>query len=201
MKAISKLLLAVLMLPLTAIAQKTITASAIIQNINNHVAVDLANTEITGDLDLTKLDNMKPESQQASSDKVYISTVTSSISFTNCIFKGKVLGYYNPDEGRNFVKSSTVYNTNFEAAVGFINCAFEKNVACKYSAFNDKVSFAGSRFNDEALFKYAKFQQGPKFNGATFNSDAVFKYVEFPAGFDFSNTTFKGNADFKYTKF
>lgn len=200
MKTISKLLLLVAMLPFAGIAQKTVTAESIIKSINNHQPVSLSGAQITGDLDLTKLDNMKQEQQNSSSDKVFISTVTSAVSFINCSFTGKVLGYFNPDSEKPYVKSSTVYNTNFDADVNFENCTFEKEVSFKYSVFGAKASFAKSHFNDEAFFKYAKFEQGPKFAGAMFKNDAIFKYVEFPSGFDFSNVVFESGADFKYAR-
>ncbi len=98
--------------------------------------------------------------QDNSSDKVYISTVNSSVSFVNCSFTGKVQGYFNPDEEKLNVKHSTVYNANFTADVNFENCNFEKEVTFKYSSFSTKVSFAGSTFNDEAFFKYSKFEKG-----------------------------------------
>jgi uncharacterized protein YjbI with pentapeptide repeats len=201
MKTISKILLLIFVLPLAGIAQKTITAESIIKSINNHDAVSLSNMQVTGDLDLTKLDNMKQEQQQQNpSDKIFISTVTSPISFINCSFKGKVLGYFNPNSEKSYVKSSTVYNTNFNADVNFENCTFEKEVSFKYSVFGAKASFVKSHFNDEAFFKYAKFEEGPKFAEALFKNDAIFKYVEFPAGFDFSNAVFESGADFKYAK-
>ncbi len=194
-----KLLLLIGLLPSICIAQKTVTAESIIKNINSHTAIFLKGVEITGDLDLTKLDNMQEEKQN-SSDKVFISTVTSTIHFSNCRFMGNVLGYFNPDERKPYVKNSTVYNTNFMAGVNFENCSFDKEVNFKYSAFSTKVSFAGSHFNDETFFKYSKFDEGPNFAGVQFKKNAIFKYVEFPAGFDFSNAIFENEADFKYAK-
>ena len=194
------LLLAAIMLPYTGIAQKTVTAQSVIASINSHAPVNLSGVEITGDLDLTKLDNMKLESKNAS-DKVYISTVTSPVSFTNCKFSGKVLGYNNPDWNNPLSKNNAVYNTNFTAAVNFGDCIFEKMVSFKYSVFEDQLSFTGSKFNDEAEFKYTKFEEGPKFTSVIFTGSTVFKYVEFPAGFDFSHVNFESRPDFKYAQF
>ena len=107
MRAISKLLLLIVaIIPATIFAQKTITAASIIASVNSHTPVSLSDMQITGDLDFTKLDNMKLESKN-SDDKVYVSTVTSPVSFTNCTFTGKVLGYVNPDETKPLVKHST----------------------------------------------------------------------------------------------
>jgi hypothetical protein len=200
MKKIKGILLAILTVPVIALAQKTVTAESIIADINKQAPVNVKDAQITGDLDFTKLTNMKLE-QSNSDEKVYISTVTSSITFTNCTFSGKVLGYFNPDANKPYVKSSTVYNTNFDADVNFQNCTFQKGSEFKYSNFNKQVSFAGCHFNDEAMFKYTKFNSGPNFNNAEFKGATIFKYVEFPAGFDFSHATFNNHADFKYAKF
>ncbi len=77
MRMILNFLVLALVLPAAAIAQKTVTAASVIQNINNHQPVNFNGVQVTGDLDFTRLDNMKLE-QDNSSDKVYISTVNSS---------------------------------------------------------------------------------------------------------------------------
>ena len=195
------LTLTLVLFSVTIINAQTVTAESIKSDINKHEPVNLTGVQIIGDLDLTKLDNMQLQHDDNGSNKTYISSVTSSISFTHCTFTGKVLGYFNPDEEKPYVKHSNIYNTNFNADVNFENCIFEKEVSFKYSVFSAKLSFAGSRFNNDAMFKYTKFEQGPKFNGSIFKNDAIFKYVELTSGFDFSNATFEKVADFKYTKF
>ena len=115
----------IIMAPVICLAQKTVTAESVIASINNHEAVNIKDAEITGDLDFSHLANMKLEEQNNSSDKVYISTVTTPVSFSNCSFSGKVLGYVNPDAEKPFVKTSTVYNANFDAAVSFQNCTLD----------------------------------------------------------------------------
>ena len=162
MRTIITLLLLIAIMPAAVTAQKQVTAESIIKSINNHEAVSLSGAQITGDLDLTKLDNMKLEPQNSGdkSDKIYISIVTAPVSFTNCSFIGKVLGYYNPDDGKSFSKSGNVYNTNFNADVSFENCTFEKEVNFKYSVFSAKASFAGSHFNDEAFLNIRNLRRG-----------------------------------------
>jgi len=200
MRTILKFFFAICLLPAAAIAQKTVTAESIIESINNNTAVALNGVEVAGDLDFTRLKNMKEESHQ-SSEKIYISTVNVPVRFVNCTFSGKVLGYFNPDATIPIAKSHVVYNANFTGDVNFENCSFKKAVSFKYSEFEDKVSFAGSKFNDDVEFKYTKFDEGPKFTSSVFEAASVFKYVEFPEGFDFSNSVFESHADFKYAKF
>ncbi|WP_242929539.1 pentapeptide repeat-containing protein [Pontibacter vulgaris] len=197
-------LLAFFMLPLLTMAQTKVDASEIIAKINRGEAVSYKNAEITGDLDMTKLKNMKLKNEKDSKydSKEYISTVTAPIIFENCTFKGDVLAYFNPDNGINIVnQKNEVYNTNFEKEVRFEDCTFEKATAFKYSEFEEKVSFAGSRFKEEALFKYSEFEKRADFNKADFRELANFKYVTFPVAADFKGATFDDDADFKYAKF
>ena len=96
-----KILLLLFIFPAAGFTQKTVTAVSIIASVNKNEPVNLTDAQVTGDLDFTRLANMKAESQN-SSEKVYISTVNSAISFNNCSFTGKVLGYFNPDNGKPF---------------------------------------------------------------------------------------------------
>ncbi|MEJ8758612.1 pentapeptide repeat-containing protein [Pontibacter sp. H259] len=196
-------LLALLFLPLLTIAQTKVDASEIIAKINRGEAVNYKNAEITGDLDMTKLKNMKLKNNKDTYDsKEYISTVTAPITFENCTFKGDVLAYFNPNGGIDVVKQNNeVYNTNFEKEVRFENCTFEDAAAFKYSQFEQNVSFAGSRFDEEALFKYTEFEKAADFSKADFRDLANFKYVTFPVAPNFKGAAFNEEADFKYAKF
>jgi uncharacterized protein YjbI with pentapeptide repeats len=206
MKKLAHLVMALLLLPAFTFAQTKVDAKEIIAKINRGEAAIYKNAQVEGDLDLTQLANkkLKPEEDEnGHHSKVYVSTVTAPVSFTNCTFSGKVLAYYNPNAGEMHVVNSNneVYNTNFEKEVRFENCTFAREVAFKYSEFKDYVSFAGSEFRDHTLFKYSKFSQGPDFSKATFQESAIFKYVNFPKATDFSQVTFKGDTDFKYAEF
>src|SRR6188474_2100250 len=81
-------------------AQTKIKASEIIKQINEGRAVAYNNVEIEGDLDLTDLENRRPEhsNRRINDDEgTYQSTVEVSLNFTNCTFLGDVLAYYNID--------------------------------------------------------------------------------------------------------
>lgn len=203
----SLLFLLCLLVPVLTWAQNRVSAQEIIDKINRGEAVVYKDAVITGDLDLTKLQNMKleKESDNKYSTREYISTVTAPITFVNCTFKGDVLGYVNPDgQGIKLLSGNNnneVYNTNFTKAVRFQDCEFEGQSAFKYSRFKDNVSFAGSTFQHEALFKYSKFSGDVDFSNAKFKQDGNFKYASFPRTANFSRTTFTRDADFKYAKF
>jgi uncharacterized protein YjbI with pentapeptide repeats len=200
-----QLLFLLLMLPLLSWAQTKVNASEILAKINRGEAVSYKNAEIIGDLDMTKLQNMKLKKEESEkySTREYISTVTAPLTFTNCTFKGDVLAYFNPDNGvlNTNNSSNEVYNTNFERDVRFENCVFEKKSEFKYAEFRGQASFAGSRFSNEANFKYTKFSRPADYSRATFGGEANFKYVSFPGAADFSHATFSKEANFKYAKF
>ncbi len=192
------------MLPLLSWAQAKVNASEILARINRGEAVNYKNAEIVGDLDMTKLQNMKlvkgGDSKYNTAE--YLSTVTAPLTFINCTFTGDVLGYYNPDNEVNLKKSKNeVYNTNFEKDVLFENCDFKQKAAFKYSKFEGKASFVSSRFAEEANFKYADFEQSVNFSNVRFGGEANFKYVEFPERASFAGATYKGEANYKYAKF
>jgi uncharacterized protein YjbI with pentapeptide repeats len=214
-----------LLLSGAALAQGQVNADEIVAKINRGEAVSYQNTKVTGDLDLTQLEGrtFKVEKQgEYSADTIFISTVKVPVNFTNCTFDGKLIGYYNPDNGKEVVvRTAKIYNTNFEKDIVFSNCTFEKEVNLKYSKFDGKANFSGSRFQDLAFFKYADFAFGPDFSqtqfkslsfkyvkfpkevsfaGARFAGDTDFKYAEFPGGADFQKANFEGFANFKYAK-
>ncbi|MHC2990388.1 hypothetical protein OB13_01865 [Pontibacter sp. HJ8] len=200
-----QLLFLLLMLPLLSWAQTKVNASEVLAKINRGETVSYKNAEIVGDLDMTKLQNMKLKKDKSDkySTQEHISTVTAPLTFTNCTFKGDVLAYFNPDKGALNINNSSneVYNTNFERDVRFENCVFEKKSEFKYAEFKGQASFSGSRFSDEANFKYTKFSNPADYSRATFGGEANFKYVSFPGAANFSNATFSKEANFKYAKF
>ncbi|RIJ36625.1 pentapeptide repeat-containing protein [Pontibacter oryzae] len=196
-----QVLLVMLMLPLMAWAQTRVKASDIIGKINRGEAVSYKNAVIEGDLDMTKLKNMKRKNGNNGSNE-HVSTVTAPLTFVNCTFKGDVLAYVSTEvKGGLFSYSNEVYNTNFEKDVIFESCNFEKQSAFKYSEFDGKANFMSSRFAEEALFKYAEFDKNPNFSNVRFDRDANFKYVEFPERVSFAGANFGGEANFKYAEF
>src|SRR5687767_10746143 len=115
MKKIFRFIIVLFAVPTLSIGQTTMSAEAVKAKINANSPLALTNVHITGDLDLTKLANMKKVSNKDEDDKgkTFVSTVTSPVSFTNCTFSGKVLGYFNPDNER--------MKNNFDASVKAIN--------------------------------------------------------------------------------
>jgi uncharacterized protein YjbI with pentapeptide repeats len=192
-----------LLIPFISFAQDKVEATRIIEQINKGESVSYQNAQIAGDLDLTRLQNMKEEKNFGKdSHKSYNSRVINSIRFVNCRFTGNVLAYYSEGNGKwNNDDENATYNAHFEGDVIFENCVFEQQSAFKYTEFSKAVSFQKSVFRDEALFKYSKFAKGPDFSNVNFEGPANFKYTDFPKGVNFAGTSFKEEASFKYAKF
>ncbi len=198
MKSIITIFLCLVAIFNVAVAQTKIKASDIIKQIDAGKAVEYNNVEIEGDLDLTDLENRRPEHSSTgwfNHDNDFESSVEVPLKFTNCTFSGNVLAYYNIE------RSNETFIAHFEKDVTFTNCVFRNDSEFKYSEFHGTANFSGSTFNEEANFKYAEFSNGPLFSNAKFESGADFKYTEFPRETSFEKATFHGLANFKYTKF
>lgn len=205
MKTFATFLLSALVAVVPALAQKTIDAKEIIAKINRKEAVSYQNVTITGDLDLTNLNNRREvsEGKWGNQSREFLSVVEVPLTFKNCHFSGKVLAYHvDEQDGKRLLnRTNTVYNANFNEAITLENCEFEDDAAFKYSVFDQRAQLAGNTFRKEALFKYAKFKDDVTFNGSTFNGGADFKYTKFDEASAFQGVTFTRSADFKYTKF
>lgn len=185
----------------SALAQRTVDARTIIDQINRNQAVSYENVTIVGDLDLTALANQREiRNNGRGMGSEYLSTVTVPMTFRNCTFRDKFLAY-RTDNGKLFSGSNRVYNADFDEAVTFDNCTFEGDAAFKYSAFRQRAVFAAGSFRDGALFKYAKFSDMADFGGTQFRGPADFKYTKFGEKAAFGDARFSSSADFKYTKF
>lgn len=182
-----------------AFTQTRVKASDILRQINAGQAVEYANVEIEGDLDLTDLQNSRPEGGSGffyfGGTQTFESTVKVPLKFTNCTFLGDVLAYYHLE------RRNETYVAHFDRDVTFASCTFRKGSEFKYSEFHGTATFAGSTFHREANFKYAEFSDGPSFSLARFEEGANFKYTEFPRETSFEKAVFLGRTDFKYTKF
>lgn len=185
-----------------ALAQTTVEAKEIIAKINHKQVVSYQNATITGDLDLTSLENRREVHEGSWNSPQYLSVVEVPLSFKNCTFNGKFLAYRSEDrEGKLLKSNNTVYNTDFAEAVTLEGCTFEDDAAFKYSHFSQRSLLTDNKFRKEALFKYTQFRNAADFGGSEFRGYADFKYTEFNEASAFQNTRFERYADFKYTKF
>jgi len=175
-----------------------VPASEVIEMINAGKNVTFSNVTVVGDLDFTQLDNMRETN--TGNPKSYRSTVDVGVSFRNCNFKGKVLGYVNSGNDNWIKQDEPVYHADFAGDAAFIDCIFEDDVFFKYTSFFANASFRGSAFGEEALFKYTKFDEYVDFSATRFLGTANFKYTKLTSGVTFAAAEFRGDATFKYTE-
>ena len=199
-RAIIVSLLVTLFLTTSIIAQQTVSASDIINDIKSGKTINYTNVTIIGDFDMTYMNEKLPDLpkkrkwyKNGGSNSVE-EQIESKISFTNCSFEDNVYAYFHDeDSGYTFI-------ANFENDVAFTNCTFKREALFKYSDFERSADFKGSKFNMRSTFKYAKFHENVSFAGTNFNEDAIFKYSHFKKGVSFNNAVFEDNLDIKYTK-
>lgn len=181
------------------LSAQTVDAREIIGMINDGKNVSLENTTIRGDLDLTKLDNMRQVGQDGKQKK-YLSEVKVELRFVGCTFTGQVQAYISNEGNWNNIKSQPLYTANFKESITFDNCTFEEDALFKYSEFEQSASFRGSEFEEEALFKYAEFEKPADFSNVRFR-EANFKYTKFEESITFAGCRYRGDATYKYANF
>ncbi len=200
MRSLFLFLLLVSVVSLTA--QSRISGSEIIAMLDDGKDVRLENATVTGDLDFTKLADREEEKKDGWGNRTnYRCHVRNTLSFVNCTFEGKVLGYLSEGDGWNGKNNEPLYNVDFHDAVTFRDCKFTEDAHFKYSKFYDEATFADSRFDEDALFKYTEFETPVNFSNTNYRGSANFKYTDFEEEVTFANADFSANADFKYTKF
>ena len=182
------------------IAQETVKASQIMEDIKEGKDITYRNVTIIGDLDFTYMDEKMPELPRKSkwwnsgNSNSIEESIDVSISFKDCVFRGDVLAYIHDDpSGYTFV-------ADFEEDVTFMNCEFQDNAMFKYSNFDEKADFSGSKFQRKTTFKYAEFDRSADFSDTYFENDATFKYAEFDEGASFNNASFEESWNIKYMK-
>lgn len=179
------------------VAQKTVSASKIMQDIKDGKSISYENATITGDLDFTymdyKIDDLPRRSKWWNNGSNEIEEfIEVDVSFVNCTFEDDVFAYIHDDP------SGYTFTADFERDVTFKNCEFTRKAMFKYSTFDEGANFEGSKFRRESTFKYAEFEEYGNFAGTTFNDDAMFKYTDFDSGVSFEEATFEESLNIKY---
>lgn len=218
------LFLGILLIPVLASAQSRVNARDIIKDIDAGKAIEYRGVEITGDLDLTTIEDreideksQRERRRNRGSTLIYRYHVRSPLTFIDCTFRGDVIAYRHEDRqnethnamfhesavftGCTFKGIAAFKYSKFHEHADFTKTTFDDEVNFKYTEFSSDISFAGSRFEDYANFKYTEFPGAADYSDSYFRDEANFKYAEFPSGVSFANTTFRRLANFKYSKF
>ena len=157
------------------------------------------------DIDFTQFD------KNLVSEGVYQVRIVSSITFQNCIFKGKVITYKR-DQDNNITLTSFQSNLSFIGCVfheetsfrassvigrtDFTNTLFLKTVSFEECTFFQNAYFRASAYHGELRFQNAVFIQKANFLNAEFDTTASFQHTTFYSEAQFSSTKFMGYADF-----
>lgn len=180
-------------------AQSKVLASDIMDAIKNGENISYANVTVSGVLDFTymeeKIDDLPRRRRWWNSgDNAINEQIESKIEFINVVFEDDVLAYIHDK------KSEYTFTADFERAVTFEACRFNKKAMFKYSAFEQGANFRKTSFEQGSTFKYAEFYDLADFSNTYFNQDAVFKYTEFYESASFKQAKFDRSFDMKYTE-
>ena len=188
-----------------------IKAEEIIKKIKKGENILYNDVTITGDLDLTKVVTGFPESKG-----VIRYIIPSSLSFINCNFKGKIIGFRNDGKFSHVIqceKNLTCINCEFqedvvlkesiiEGVVNIGNCKFHKQAILTGAVFNARYNyFNDCLFRDKAFFQGVEFKGTVNFMKAEFVGIGYFQNAEFNGLAQFSNTKFYQNTDFSLVSF
>jgi uncharacterized protein YjbI with pentapeptide repeats len=139
------------------------------------------------------------------SEGVYQVRIASSVTFRNCIFKGKVLTYSKDQE-------NVITLTSFQSNLSFIACTFHEASSFRASSvlgradftnsvFLKPVSFEECTFFQNAYFRATAYHEELRFHNSVFMQKANFLDAEFDATASFQQAVFNGEAQFSSAKF
>lgn len=183
-----------------AVAQKTVSASSIMEDVREGKDITYQDVTIVGDLDFTYMAEKMPDLPKRAKwwnnggNNTVEESIEVNISFVNCKFEDDVLAYIHDDD------SGYTFTADFDRDVTFKNCEFDRDAMFKYSDFDGKADFSGTKFQRESTFKYAEFDELADFSNTLFDDDATFKYTEFDEGATFKNAVFEESWNIKYMK-
>jgi len=139
------------------------------------------------------------------SEGVYQVRIVSSITFQNCIFKGKVTTYRKDDD-------NALTLTSFQSNLSFIGCTFHNDVSFRAASvlgrtdftntvFLKSVTFEECTFFQNAYFRASAYHEELRFQNAVFMQKVNFLNAEFDVTASFQQTVFHGEAQFSSAKF
>ncbi|MFW5800343.1 MAG: pentapeptide repeat-containing protein [Spirochaetota bacterium] len=187
MKKLVLITVILILLPTICMAQEVVKAEEIIQKINNEEHIYYENVEIQGDLDLTTLKN---KAKCVDGVRIY---VNSHMTFVNCVFKGKIIGYYINEEDKDW-KALT-----YQKDLRFHDCVFEKEINWRHSNFMTYFFLINCSVKADISFSGCCFYNKTDFRETIFKGNTKFNWAMFYQGVYFTDTVFEGIAYFKGT--
>lgn len=156
---------------------KTISADEIVEQINSGKSVSVENITVVGDLDLTNSVNQINDAvylEKGKTARVFSLMVGQKVFFRNVNFSGN-LKFFRKESNEKEIRE---YRVQFNEAISFENCNFEKDVNFELINFNQGVTFANSVFKGETLFIRIGLEKFVNLEAVTFEQKAIFQFTQ-----------------------
>ena len=128
------------------------------------------------------------------SEGIYQVRIVSSVTFQNCIFKGKVISYKKDS-------NNAIILTSFQSNLSFIGCTFHNEVSFRAATILGRTDFTETSFLKTASFEECTFFQNAYFRASTFHEELRFQNAVFMQKANFLNAEFDVTASFQQATF
>ena len=128
------------------------------------------------------------------SEGVFQVKTTSSITFKDCTFEGKLTAFKKTEGGESTLAT-------FLSNVSFINCRFDQEVTFRGSSIMGRADFTKSAFFGEVNFEECSFYQNAYFTGCVFREELRFHNAFFMQKANFMNAEFRKVSSFQNASF
>jgi len=156
-------------------------SNEIIEKLSKGEDINLNNTLIKGDLDLSHVDFSHNQGALKAKSKII---------YSNLVIKDSKIEGAIRFSGTTFVSPVNFQNTTFAQAVDLSNSIFEDNTA-----------FGTCHFLDDAKFDFCDFEKDGIFSSSNFKNNAFFRWCTFKGTGDFFKTYFDRDAYFVGSRF
>ncbi|MCQ2219564.1 MAG: hypothetical protein MJZ33_13970 [Paludibacteraceae bacterium] len=169
---------------------KDMKASEIIKLIQKGKDVSLNDKVIFDDVDFTDIEKYRVVAFPNMESRIPV-----NITFTNCVFMGKVLA--STKKSIDGSKKKINVFTTFEKNLTFFSCDFRGDVAMDDMVVDGKLEFANSVFRENASFN-SLYVKGSHIGFLSMESEKDFSmcYARFLCDANFMGAKFKGRANF-----
>lgn len=160
-------------------AQTTISAGALLAQIERGESVNLEGAIITGDLDFTQLNNKKKGGSYGIRNgavREYIAQVTAPITLTNCTLQGRIRTRSEEQDGR--VRRE--YFTAFRAPLILENCRLQGDAAFESLTFDEQLTIRNCTFQENLTFEKIHFTTPPVLEENTYRGRLINRETNWP---------------------
>lgn len=185
--------------PQQKLRKSEIAASDILKQLRKGSSVSYQDKIIIGDLDLTQAVSL-----EEISTGILKGYLDASLVFTNCTFKGKVLGFHQEPrliKSISLQRSLTMINCQFEQEVNLRLCEIQGMMQLRDCIFYKKASFEEGSFSHLVSFNHSAFKAEARFQNAFFLRDALFRESIFESTVSFQSSIMNGDLQMSTAQF